>query len=296
MNHAYLIMAHNEPELLRRLVCALDDYNNDIFIHWDKKSKITIDMLGLLTTKSKLYFIERRNCYWGGYSQINCEIQLLKKAISEKNYDYYHLITGADLPIKPISEIHKYFEENSGKEFIGYDNVANKSKNFLNRIDGYYFRFNILGRNIMDKFGIGKLLSRVICVIKGKRRIDDMIYMKGSVYFSITDALARYVVRNEKEIKKRYSFTRCADEIFLQTLAYNSSFCKNVTGYGQHYIDWSRHGSSPPIIDEGYYEILKNSNKMFARKFSYERYPKIVEQVLNELVKTKSGADKAAIR
>ena len=101
---------------------------------------------------------------------------------------------------------------------------------------------------------------------------------------------------NEKEIKKRYSFTRCADEIFLQTLAYNSSFCKNVTGYGQHYIDWSRHGSSPPIIDEGYYEILKNSNKMFARKFSYERYPKIVEQVLNELVKTKSGADKAAIR
>lgn len=38
MKHAYLIIAHNEPEVLRRLVKSVDDKRNDIYIHIDKKA------------------------------------------------------------------------------------------------------------------------------------------------------------------------------------------------------------------------------------------------------------------
>ncbi len=80
---------------------------------------------------------------WGGYSQVQCEILLLKEAI-EHNYDYYHLMSGVDLPIKTNKEIHEFFIKNKGKEFISFDKKATKSS-IRERII-YYYPFQ-------DKFG-----------------------------------------------------------------------------------------------------------------------------------------------
>ena len=40
MTHAYLIIAHNEFTLLRKLLNCLDYLYNDIFLHIDKKADI----------------------------------------------------------------------------------------------------------------------------------------------------------------------------------------------------------------------------------------------------------------
>ena len=37
--HAYLIMAHNQPQILKKLLTLLDHEQNDIYIHVDKKMK-----------------------------------------------------------------------------------------------------------------------------------------------------------------------------------------------------------------------------------------------------------------
>ena len=39
MKHAYLILAHHEYPILDRLIQAIDDARNTIFIHFDKKLK-----------------------------------------------------------------------------------------------------------------------------------------------------------------------------------------------------------------------------------------------------------------
>ena len=39
MKHAYLIMAHHEFEVLGKLIQAIDDKRNDIFIHFEQNSK-----------------------------------------------------------------------------------------------------------------------------------------------------------------------------------------------------------------------------------------------------------------
>ena len=51
--------------------------------------------------------MDRINVQWGGYSQIKCELKLLKSAI-EHNYDYYHLISGVYLPLKTQDYIHNF--------------------------------------------------------------------------------------------------------------------------------------------------------------------------------------------
>jgi hypothetical protein len=40
MKHAYLIMAHNEWDMLNKLIQALDYPNNDIYLHIDKKADL----------------------------------------------------------------------------------------------------------------------------------------------------------------------------------------------------------------------------------------------------------------
>lgn len=64
--HAYLIMAHNQSELLKKLLTVLDNERNDIFLHVDKKSDLDLDDFSHCCKKSSIFFTDRINVYWGG--------------------------------------------------------------------------------------------------------------------------------------------------------------------------------------------------------------------------------------
>ena len=57
MKHAYLILAHNNFNQLKKLINLLDDIDNDIFIHIDEKSNINLKQLELNTKFSNVKFI-----------------------------------------------------------------------------------------------------------------------------------------------------------------------------------------------------------------------------------------------
>ena len=56
--HAFLVMAHTQPDLLMRLLKRLDHEKVDIFLHLDKKSDINIEDINVLC-KSNLFITER---------------------------------------------------------------------------------------------------------------------------------------------------------------------------------------------------------------------------------------------
>ena len=129
--HAYLIMSHNDFYILEKLLRLLDDRRNDIYVHIDKKVKnFDFKYFKKICKHSEVKFIKRIKVYWGGYSQVQCELNLLEEAI-KNNYEYYHLLSGVDLPLKKQDNIHIFFKQNNGKEFIrfsqnkwDYDRVA----------------------------------------------------------------------------------------------------------------------------------------------------------------------------
>ena len=60
--HAYLILAHNQFDILKKLVVALDSKHNDIYIHVDKKAKdFDEHEFSMLTKFSKVFFIKRKS-------------------------------------------------------------------------------------------------------------------------------------------------------------------------------------------------------------------------------------------
>lgn len=288
MKHAYLLIVHEYNEILEKLLKSLDDKRNDIFIHVDKKTKdFSFEKANSILKISKVYFIDRISVYWGGYSQIKVEKELLKNALQRGNYRYFHLLSGADLPLKSQDEIHQFFIKNDGKEFISIHDVEFKDYFRIN----YYFiekimarREKILANILLRKCQNFLLKIQRMFLIKRNKNYN---FYKGSNWFSITNEFAKYVIDNEKEIEKRYKYTFCADEIFLQSLIMNSKFKDNIykflnekkTEAAMRYIDWER--GAPYTFKEEDYNLLINSEMLFARKFSEKVDREIIEMIYN---------------
>ena len=88
MQHAYCIIAHSYPQQLWHLIGLLDDDRNDIYIHIDQKIDIQLFTPPHCNYRSNVKFIDKRvKVYWGHYSQIVCELNLLEAVIaSGKEY------------------------------------------------------------------------------------------------------------------------------------------------------------------------------------------------------------------
>ena len=119
--HAYLIIAHDQFDLLESLLKCIDDERNDIYIHIDSHSKLDISRIQSVLQNSRVEFVPRIHIRWGGFDMVRCEYELLEAAFeSGREYDYVHLISGADLPLKNQDEIHRYFDEHKGEEFVHF--------------------------------------------------------------------------------------------------------------------------------------------------------------------------------
>lgn len=273
--HAYLIMAHHQFDFLKELLLELDDARNDIYLHIDKKvSGFDFNSFSKLLQHSRLFFTERVDVRWGGFSQIACELTLLKAA-APKHYAYYHLLSGADFPLKSQAEIHAFFDSHKGMEFLEFDTqTENVPIQVRERISLYHvFReskcsfaepFDMVLTKLQRLLGINRLKNANIQVQKGPN------------WFSITDTFTQYVLSKEIWIAKHFHHSVCADEVFLQTLAINSDFCKRIydpfcqkTIPGNlRYVDWERgNGNSPYTFQEEDLEQLEKMPHLFARKF-----------------------------
>jgi Core-2/I-Branching enzyme len=284
--HAYLIMAHTEFVLLKKLIILLDDPRNDIFVHVDKKAKdFQIDQFRDLVSHSNLHFIPRHHVTWGGYSVTNTELVLLKEALGG-GYAYYHLLSGVDLPIKNQDEIHAFFENHPGMEFLYYDDKILARESFYDRVKYFHFFQEIIGRSGRRNplFHINKIqlaIQKHLGVNRIKNTRSNI--KKGTTWFSITRDLARFVVSQEHEIRQHYKYTCFADETYLHTLVWNSDFRSKIYNSSLRYTDWER--GQPYTFHLEDYETLVNSNALWARKFSQKVDPEIIDRIFKALVK-----------
>ncbi len=283
---AYLILAHKMDYTFDTLIELLDDEKNDIYIHMDKKNKFfEEEPIRNRIKKSNVFFVNRVKCNWGGFSLVKAELNLLKES-TKKNYRYYHLISGQDLPLKSQNEIYSFFEENYGKQFIGFQEEKFK---FQKRVKYYYPFQEILGRKAF-KTVHGKLMSKPILKLQDLFKIyrnKNINFQKGTQWISITDQFAKYIVNKEQEIDKVFKNTYCSDEIVIQTLFINSEFKNDLYSnkYNdqkntiKRYIDWNR--GTPYVWKKEDFDELINSGALFARKFDESIDKDIIVQIKN---------------
>lgn len=284
--HAFLIIAHNEFGLLEKLVQALDHPENDIFIHIDKKVKdFDFDFFEKSVKESKIRFASRVNVKWGDFSMVKAELNLLETALSTGvNYDYVHLISGVDIPLVNQEVMHRFFDENSKKEFIHFG--AEKLRDIeVNRVKYYHFATG--RRNYFNRFFTK--ITPIIQGVVGINRIKGLDVQRGSQWFSITEDFARYLYGKKEWIEKQFSKTFIPDEFFVQTVFINSPFTDNLYHKEfdnsllacMRYCDWKR-GAPYTFRNEDYDELV-NCGCLFARKFSTSVDSEIIERLYSRI-------------
>lgn len=284
MKHAFLIIAHSQYELLATLAELLDHPNNDIYILIDKKSTPPSRSI-FKQKKSGLFILDKRiDIRWGDISQIKAELLLFRTALNNGNYSYFHLLSGVDLPIKPLDYIFSFFEANNNKEFVGFSNDIN----WQYKINRYHLltRFYRISGKKKEKVDNIRYISEFIINKLFKRTDNNTTFKKGANWCSITYGFCKYLISKEQYILKRFRYTSCADEIFLQTILWNSPFRNNIYCLEDEYssclreIDWQRGNPYVWGRSSGDLAVLQKSDKLFARKFSME-YPEIIQNIRN---------------
>ena len=160
MRHAWLIIAHNEFTVLQKLVSMLDDARSDFYIHYDKKVP---QIPEIKAQQGRLFVLpERIDVRWGTVSQIKTELLLLATAQKNGPYAHYHIISGTHLPLKPVSELFKFYDSHAGEEIMRFwnddagdadfklrryhfpiRNIKSFGKSFVKSLDNIIWRANL---------------------------------------------------------------------------------------------------------------------------------------------------------
>lgn len=278
MKHAYLILAHHEFALLQTLIGCLDDARNDIYVHFDRKVP---DLPELHAKRASLTVLaDRVDVHWGDFSMVEAEIALFRTARHQGPYDYYHLLSGVDLPLKSQDYIHAFFQQNRGREFIGYT-LTQINTEIVRKVE----RWHLFPRDFKNHSQFKRAMRAGwirVQEIVGWRRNSKIDFKKGSQWVSVTEAMVDYLLDHQRWVRKVFRHTFCSDEMVLQTLCWHSPMraclyntsddgagCMRLIGWKDgELIDWS-------AAD---YDTLAGSPALFARKFNTSD-PEFIQKV-----------------
>jgi hypothetical protein len=279
MKQAILITAYKNYHHLEEIIHCFDA-NFEIYIHLDKKSKISDIELANLRKHDSVKLLEQKyKVNWGGFNHLKSILYLVDQALNNPENQYFHLITGHDFPIKTSAFFVDFFKKNRNAEFLNYFNFPDATSgwpgnNGLDRIEYYNFH-DIWNFKIHKQYEKITLAIRLQKRLGFKRTISSKMpkLYGGSTYWSLSKECVSYVLeftKKNKWVLNRFKYTLCAEEFYFQTLILNSHFAIKVVNDNLRYIDWvARNGNNPAILDETDFEKLKETHAVFARKFDY---------------------------
>lgn len=275
MRHAILIMAHKNVEHLCRLV-EYFEYNCDIFLHIDKKQNIAPDSLLHLSKYKQVKLISQAyNVNWGGTSLLDCELFLLRTALSQSEADYFHLISGQDYPLRPLPRFLEFFEQHTGEEFIQYVHLPNPKweSNTFRRLQ-YFYPYDYA----QDKKNPRRWVREQVRLqhAKGLKRPipDEFDHLYGSSqWFSITrKAVTTLLDYTDKfpSLYKKMWMTFAPEECYISTVLVNILGTENINPWNCRFIRWkNENGNIPANLGIEHFYLLIEREYLFARKMEW---------------------------
>ena len=310
MKIAYLIIAHDNPKHLQRLINALSSESSAFFIHIDLKSNMD-DFSGI--SGKNVYFYEKRiRCYWGDFSVVQAILSLIRMALADdRHFDYFPLLSGTDYPVQPTSYIETFFSlhRHNGTEFIDMVQMPNDlAGKPIWRLTTY--QNDPAGPRAARTL---RYLLRYMLVKTGfitkernyKAHLRGLTPYGGNTWWTLSREACNYIlsfVDENPRIVNFFTHTVMPDESFFQTVLANSRFRSKIRR-GLTYANWEAGGKHPALISEkdlGLFEVAGpimitdtspffaavwgTGEILFARKFSDDAEEMVtkIDQIIKE--------------
>ena len=284
MKHSYLIIAHNEFGVLERLIQAIDDERNDIFIHFDKKLK---EIPSFYPQNANLYVLDKRiDARWGHVSLIKAEYALFETAYLHGGYSYYHLLSGVHLPLKSQDYIHCFYERLKDKVVLtSVPNCEYQTNLKMHRYNFFMKNFMHQNRYVRQ---INQFLWKVCIRVQKELHIfknQSNSYSIASEWVSMTTNSVEYILRIKKRVFKDYRFALGGDEFFVPSELAKSNLKDNIYFYNK-LLKCDFGGTGPRTYQLDDFDELMNSDCLFARKFSHTDMC-VVDKILTQITTNK---------
>ncbi len=224
MKLGFIILAHDQPDAVRHQVDILAGAGHNVVIHFDKKGSAKHRKAVRSIEKTypdKVRVICRVRCVWGEWSLVKAVLVALREfeRMTEKP-DYIHLMSGADFPIRPITDLEEFLRRNPGKDFIECCDITQRRwvKGGLS-MERFWFYFPVNFRSQRKTFDRLVYLQRKL---KIRRKIPyGMTPNMGSQWWTLRwESCAKildFLAKNPSVIRY-YRTTWIPDESFFQTV------------------------------------------------------------------------------
>ena len=286
MNHAFLIQCHPSPQLVELLIKRLRARNHYFFIHVDGKTKNYEDFLKLKS--DKVFFSRKRfKVNWGAEEQIYLTLELLNLASQSCiDFEYYHLISGQDLPIVSNLAFDDFFEI-AAKHNLSFMELDEKTK-----IEDRFMLFHCNKFCNVRKSTLGHFWEEK--VVNWQRKLSRYIHFrtrfllqpfKGNNWWSLNHKVIAYIIhycKQHPEYIRRFRFTSCCDEVFFHTIVFNSTLRPTIVLDDLRYVDWTasyKGESLPRILKEIDYPKIIKSKKLFMRKIDLSLSSSLINKI-----------------
>ncbi|MDD5277562.1 MAG: beta-1,6-N-acetylglucosaminyltransferase [Methylovulum sp.] len=269
----FILLAHNEPANLLRLISRLVVKDELVVVHWDKKNPLDVQALAKETLaaniQERVLFARRVAVDWGRWSVVEATLAGLEVLESSgEDFNYVVLLSGSDYLIKPINTLKGFLAQHDGKEYIEcVDPDVDPwvvqglvKERFLHH---HWFSWR-------DQRTLFEWTLRTQKKLGLKRKVPDNLQPHfGSQWWVLTWQTLRQVLAmsRRKRIRRFFKTTWVPDELFFQTLVAAIVGKENITGSGLTFYHFTHEGR-PLVFYNDHFEFLARQDHFFARKLS----------------------------
>lgn len=306
MKFAFLILAHEDPAQLRRLIHALDDPHFDIYVHIAAHAELSdygFDAYQL--RHSRLTVLDEQiRTYWGDISLVDVMLALYRRAFENGPYDRYITLSGLDYPLKSNREILNTLAD-TNREFIS-------ARPLLGDLD-----FKIRGIYLWKHHLLARIARHLVCNYRvvmhpSRLKLRKGDWHKSQVYFSsqwhaLSGESVEYLLKTLDENPRIRQFFRWAyapDELLIPTVLCNSPFAQRMIPgnfpEGQDFEELfvtipaihclRREKKNVIVFREADYDLLMDSGKLFCRKVRTGISDSLLDRVDQHRNKLKGGS------
>ncbi|RUR42395.1 hypothetical protein ELY25_00420 [Vreelandella populi] len=271
---SFVLLAHEKPEQLKDLLGSLLNAGSNVYVHHDATTSgdlpAAVARWGYDQLPGKIYFAKRVKVVWGEWSIVQATLNCME-AIQQHDTDsdYFMLISGSCMPVKPIHLLEQYLAE-SGKDHIEAVNAekytwvtAGLQKQRWSKYHFFNWRYQTF-------------LFDTSLKIQRKLKIKRVLPLKhtahmGSQWWCLRRSTLDKVwslYLNKPILKRFYRRTWVPDELFFQTIVANlvpetERSSELITRYT--FNSWG----VPRVYYNNDYAELLGEDRFFVRKVSH---------------------------
>ncbi|HEY5785624.1 MAG TPA: beta-1,6-N-acetylglucosaminyltransferase [Microlunatus sp.] len=214
---AAIILAHNDPVHVRRLITALDDI--PIFLHCDARTDPTTAQAMLGNLPRHVRVVSRRRTSLASWSLVLAELDALRMALTTTRAEHIIVTSGADYPLVPMEQVARLLRDWTGQSHFWNTPIPYRRWDTVRHQDGGRWR---LQHRFLTRHDQLIYLRDIPVRLPWKRQIPPGLELRAASQWKIYchDDVRRllHVVDSQAELLRFWRSTLIPEESFAASV------------------------------------------------------------------------------